>query len=594
MRLKILPLQFQIVNEGQPPSSTGPLFQLPIEILDQILDLLDSEALNIFALVSRDCRQHARTRQLKAVTFNFSSRSNNMARLFGKEAAARKSKDPVSQIQAIGAYVRRITVIDERHMYGPMPESPRSKNRFQQWVRKQKQLRNLQLLITPDVFPHLACFKWQRSELPFDFFENLSRIPVSCLILNQVSITEDKLASFAKPCGLLPLSKLYLDFSTLSRDPQKQIQFLSALNSLLISCASTLESLKWIGGPSHLSGNCVSSDFDGTPLSERLQLDWPADSESINFPKMSTLELEDVDIHPATLLALLDSPIRSLDVCTELEPRFMKIFKNHGKIPSLDSFVWYICGDGYNPSLKFLLSNTQLKKLVLGHPVSSTFVDKLLRFLPSFRDLTSLSVSLIDENFWVDTLDLLGGLKTLTQLHLSAGQLHGASSFESIWYPDHDALRASMSGLSLLRKLAFTRDSWVLPLDKVAAILEKLPSSVFKNDYRVNHVGCGVEYFSTRWPQVAYKTTAAEESDLYRQAYTQMTVAEATKYARVFPSLEWVCFGMVPMTFHRSWKADVQVLPLVMNFDNPAHAVAECIEQVREVFTWGDQFQPGI
>ncbi|KAL2012916.1 hypothetical protein VTN00DRAFT_441 [Thermoascus crustaceus] len=58
-----LPLSFDKVNEGRPPSSRSLLFQLPMELLREILQRVPADSLASLALVNRDCRQLARSRQ---------------------------------------------------------------------------------------------------------------------------------------------------------------------------------------------------------------------------------------------------------------------------------------------------------------------------------------------------------------------------------------------------------------------------------------------------------------------------------------------------------------------------------------------------
>jgi hypothetical protein len=54
-----LPLSFDKVMEGRPPSTPAPLFGLPDEILTIIVQYVDHESLRSLALVNSDCRQWA-------------------------------------------------------------------------------------------------------------------------------------------------------------------------------------------------------------------------------------------------------------------------------------------------------------------------------------------------------------------------------------------------------------------------------------------------------------------------------------------------------------------------------------------------------
>ena len=73
-----LPLAFDRVNEGRAPSSGSPLFKLPFEILDVIFQNIDSSTLPNLALVNRDCRQLARSRQFASVCLNYSNSTRDL------------------------------------------------------------------------------------------------------------------------------------------------------------------------------------------------------------------------------------------------------------------------------------------------------------------------------------------------------------------------------------------------------------------------------------------------------------------------------------------------------------------------------------
>src|SRR5437016_121963 len=69
------PLAFDRVMEGRAPTSDSALFKLPVEILGHILEFVDPSSLSSLALVNRDCRQLARSRQFAAVHLDYSPSS---------------------------------------------------------------------------------------------------------------------------------------------------------------------------------------------------------------------------------------------------------------------------------------------------------------------------------------------------------------------------------------------------------------------------------------------------------------------------------------------------------------------------------------
>lgn len=103
-RDKKRPLLLDAVMEGQERASHSRLLQMPTEILAEIIDLLgDSKsALANLALVSRDCRQLARTSQFAEATFDYSARSKGLFTHLAKEAGSQITKPSIT------ACVRRV------------------------------------------------------------------------------------------------------------------------------------------------------------------------------------------------------------------------------------------------------------------------------------------------------------------------------------------------------------------------------------------------------------------------------------------------------------------------------------------------------
>jgi hypothetical protein len=67
-----LPLWVDRVMENRPLKSTAPLLRLPYEVLGNILSNVDPDSLGDLALVNRDCRQLARSRQFSSICFDYS------------------------------------------------------------------------------------------------------------------------------------------------------------------------------------------------------------------------------------------------------------------------------------------------------------------------------------------------------------------------------------------------------------------------------------------------------------------------------------------------------------------------------------------
>lgn len=84
-----LPLSFDRVNEGRFPQSNSLLFKLPFEVLGQILQHVEPASLPSLALVNRDCRQLARSRQFVSIKLNCSETCLDVVELLRAEGRER-------------------------------------------------------------------------------------------------------------------------------------------------------------------------------------------------------------------------------------------------------------------------------------------------------------------------------------------------------------------------------------------------------------------------------------------------------------------------------------------------------------------------
>jgi F-box associated protein len=108
-----LPLSFDTVNEHRPLSTSSQssiLFRLPVELLTYIVQLIPSSSLANFALLNRDCRQLARSRQFTRVRFDYSLRSLDLLRILIQEAFDRPQKNGLTASPSLGACIRYVKV----------------------------------------------------------------------------------------------------------------------------------------------------------------------------------------------------------------------------------------------------------------------------------------------------------------------------------------------------------------------------------------------------------------------------------------------------------------------------------------------------
>jgi hypothetical protein len=115
-----LPLSFDRVMEGRPPSTPAPLFGLPDEIISIIVQNVDHESLKSLALVNSDCRQWARSVQFSSICLDYSPSSMGVLQLLLKEVEERVSdtKTGMTLRPAMGACIRRITVATNPSFFG--------------------------------------------------------------------------------------------------------------------------------------------------------------------------------------------------------------------------------------------------------------------------------------------------------------------------------------------------------------------------------------------------------------------------------------------------------------------------------------------
>ena len=106
----LCPLSFDRINEGQPFSSDFLLSRLPIELTWHIVKQVAKEDLRNLALVNRDCRQLARSRQFATVELDDSDRAISTLDTLVKEYEERLEKKDKTMAPSIGACIRKITI----------------------------------------------------------------------------------------------------------------------------------------------------------------------------------------------------------------------------------------------------------------------------------------------------------------------------------------------------------------------------------------------------------------------------------------------------------------------------------------------------
>jgi hypothetical protein len=368
-----LPLFYDRVNENRLPvasSAASILFRLPIELLSSIIQLLSPTCLASFALVNRDCRQLARSRQFASVCLDYGNSSFGLLKVLLEEASERL-RNGLTISPSLGACIRRLTVatdpkwVSHRHSialdeaFTNLEESLReerlteAKSLFFDWYIPAVQV------VIANALPHLELLDWEdKIILPLSFFTRLAQSPVQHLKLFRIRFDEE-----LEPELIDLISRRQWPLRTLYIEPVRQVLKHSGASttricqSILRTCAPTLENLAWIEQFS--SRETQKTDSQSIAA---------GDLSHLHFPCLSQFKFKGgLYPHSRILSALLDAKsechLRVLEADTEQDEATSLWFENCGMIRSLETFVWTSLGLSAGHNLGFLKSNTQLSKL---------------------------------------------------------------------------------------------------------------------------------------------------------------------------------------------------------------------------------------
>lgn len=270
-------LLLDIVMQGRKRESRCTLFQMPAEILADIVDLLadDKSALASLALVNTDCRYLARSCQFAEIHFDYSYQAQQLLLHLAEEA--QRATDLTTRACPIGICVRRVTFAsrteyviarhEELHdsIFGEDADlySQEQRDKLRQDAQAQYiLLRKLSSLVVTCTMPNLEVFTWG-DPIPVDdnFLTAVSRCPARHIKLKKFRISKPWLMEPPLVPALWPLRSLDLDVELSprwnadrleSRVRQKRTSTEELENpmsgffeTLFQRCAATLESLSW-------------------------------------------------------------------------------------------------------------------------------------------------------------------------------------------------------------------------------------------------------------------------------------------------------------------------------------------------------------
>jgi hypothetical protein len=532
-----LPLSFDRINEGRPPKSTALLFQQPFEIIGAIAQLIPPDSLNSLALVNTDCRQLARSRRFASVRLDYTYDSLWLTQVLLEEAVERGENRGLTWTPSLGACIRRLQVAaDPKNLPLRYVVDIATLKSIGEELRAQR----LQALharffgsyipaiqsVLPLALPHLEFLDFaDQISMPRSFFNAISCSSIQHLKLDRVWIEEE--FEIALPGALAHpgwrLRSLHLELNWRLFDPHKgRTSLLCA--SILRHCAPTLESLTWQAGwRSRDDQDIQSFDLEGL--------------EPPQFARLRDLKLGRMLVGSSTIVLLLcakpQSRLQVLELDTESDPVRSKFFETCGTIPSLETFVWATSHLPADHTLSFLSSNPQISKLSVTCQQSPNLLEtKLLPLLSHlFWKLKSLNLTWDAVSIPDSALEQIGGLQSLRQLSLSAGEPFG---WQPDWVIDHLKMRRYLGNLQNLRKIAFRRDSYQI---------SRIPA---ENYYGLRTpVGNDVDEIADDLDNSADPDPDQERGRrvrLWEQQHRQRMLLQAREYLRLLPKL-----GQIPM-----------------------------------------------
>lgn len=547
-----LPLLFDRVSEGRKPISGARLWTIPLEILALVVQMVPEESLASFALVNSDCRQLARSRQFASLHFDYSDQTLAVIKKLQRERTERFNNEGLTKKPALGPCIRRLTVathpgwVNYRHnielseSFNALSKKERSKRLtnasntfFGSYITSIQDL-----LSNRGVLPHLELLDWEDAiTLQPSFYDAIANSTIQHVKFIRVRV--DKLftinAPRSQPSRTWPLRSLHLEIIPAMSDIKLDVSGLCT--SMLYICAPSLQSLTW----ATCSPNPIHTDRLGS---------------SPPFPSLRHLRLKYLDLVDICYLQeLVHDELSSLDVDTECSSACSKFFAGRGRIPALQTFVWNSFELPELQSLAFLEANSQILKLSIPNTSSATLLeDRLLPLLvQSFSKLTSLSLVWDGLNIPSQALEYISQITTLEQLHLSAGFQIG---WRHDWLIDHQVMRRYLGRLPLLKRLAFSRDSYSNGFSET-------------NRYYVDKVRRLQDLLNENYTQ-----------ETFEEEHRQFILEVANDYVEEMSQLEWLYFGQIPMAVEQNLEKGGRIArPLTFKRD-------DCWTLLRELFGW--------
>lgn len=505
------------------PISRFPLFKLSEEAVGGILSYLTGADLAALALVDKDCRQLARTRQFRSVWLNFSTASMELLNLLLKEGCERVARNYGSGHNRwrLGSCIRRITIAwgDTVKEVKEVEVRRGRKRSTQTWIESRMRSNAAMELHTSHInaldlvlrvaVPNLEFLDW-RDRIPLTplIVSSIIASRITKLELHSVILREDfalDLNQFGRvECRL---RCLLLNVSEMRSGEPNEGKFTS---SILEMAAPTLEHLIWIDNG--FNSSAKKHSFGEKP---------------VTFPKLKKLHLRWVLADDTVWSALIPADNAAITHLWLDAPNqeLSEFLTRRGHIASLTHVTWVYIRFNLIPQFaSFISVNPQLQSFRHEEPIGedtseNSFTEPihadLHRILPmftpsAFHALTSLALVWGTPTIPPSALRSIASISTLSHLALSAGTQIGE---EPGWLVDHKILRKRLRPLRLLKWFVLTRD----------------------------------EYAHGNKELWGYRRPVPGTEDHHR--------TEMMRYARLLatahPMLEWVHLGQIPMAVTR-------------------------------------------
>lgn len=492
------PHLFRDANESHGPVSPFPMFKLPEECVGKIMFYLGGSDLAALALVDRDCRQLARTRQFRSVWINFSTASMALLNTLLEEALVRARNSVGPYRWKLGACIRRMSIAVDLPI--KIAQVPRlALKRENEWAAEYHFI-HIHVLeyVLQHAVPNLDFLDWKdRMSIVQSLPIAMVNSPITTLELHGVSLAYEFEIGVPTQRPTWRLRKLMLGLNSPGFFTAS-ISTLKFTRSILEFAAPTLEELVWDGS------------MEGTHLGRSHSFG----SDPIGFPKLRELHMIRIQMDDTVLPSLIPAENEKVGLthlwlqsqAKNLAPFLAK----RGHIPTLKHLNWMdIPSHNIDQCVSFIAENPQLQAFQFEDPSASLLEMHLIPLFTSmFDSLTSLALVWETTHIPAASLGRIGKLFTLKYLWLSAGNQCGE---DLTWIVDHRVLKKQLRGLRQLERFALTRDWYP-------------------------H---GNNYIWGQHPLNA-PTWEAKHHEIMAQ--------HAVTFAKTHPKLEWVHFGQIPMS----------------------------------------------